>query len=223
MTGPAVLVGGFETALAEPVELSGEGAHWLVFGDGERVPLPVRRWHGPPEPALTEVVRRCTGPTIDLGCGPGRLTAALAERGLVALGVDVSAAAVRLARGRGAAALRRDVLAPLPAEGRWAHALLVDGNIGIGGDPVRLLRRCSGLLRPGGTALVELAPPGAGLWRGRAYVTSDGRAGGDERGPAFRWARVGAELAEPLASAAGFRVAAVLPVDHRWFVELVRR
>ncbi|SCG38241.1 class I SAM-dependent methyltransferase [Micromonospora inositola] len=223
MTGSGVLAGGFEAALAELVDRSSERAHWLVLGDGPRVPLPVRRWHGPPEPALTEVVRRCSGPTIDLGCGPGRLTAALAERGLVALGVDVSAVAVRLARGRGAAALRRDVLAPLPGEGRWAHALLVDGNIGIGGDPVRLLRRCAGLLRPGGTALVELAPPGAGLWRGRACVTSGGRAGDDEWGPAFRWARVGVELAGPLASAAGFRVAAVLPLDRRWFVELVRR
>ncbi|GAA4575872.1 class I SAM-dependent methyltransferase [Micromonospora coerulea] len=222
MTGPAVLAGGFEAALADPADRPDEGAHWLVLGDGVRVPLPVRRWHGPPEPALTEVVQRCSGPTIDLGCGPGRLTAALAERGLVALGVDVSAAAVRLARGRGAAALHRDVLAPLPGEGRWAHALLVDGNIGIGGDPVRLLRRCAGLLRPGGTALVELASPGAGLWRGRAYVVSGARDAAAERGPAFRWARVGVELVGPLASAAGLRVAAVLPVDRRWFVELVR-
>ncbi|PWR16530.1 SAM-dependent methyltransferase, partial [Micromonospora sicca] len=40
---------------------------------------------------------------------------------------------------------------------------------------------------------------------------------------ASRWARVGVELAQPLASAAGFGVAAVLPLDRRWFVELVRR
>jgi SAM-dependent methyltransferase len=190
-----------------------------VLGDGARLALPVRRWHGPPEPALDEIVRRCAGPTIDLGCGPGRLTAALAERGLVALGVDISAVAVRLARGRGAAALRRDVLAPLPGEGRWAYALLVDGNIGIGGDPVRLLRRTADLLRPGGTALVELAPPGTGLWRGRAYVAAEGDGAW---GPAFPWARVGVELAEALARGAGFRLAAVLPVEGRWFVELVR-
>ena len=48
---------------------------------------------------------------------------------------------------RGGAALRRDVFAPLPGEGRWYTALLADGNVGIGGDPVALLqpapRRCS--------------------------------------------------------------------------------
>lgn len=216
MTGPVLLAGGFEAALAGRPD---PGRHWLVLGDGVRLPLPVRRWHGPPEPALAGLVHRCTGPTIDLGCGPGRLTAALAERGVVALGVDVSDAAVRLARGRGAAALRRDVLAPLPGEGRWAHALLVDGNIGIGGDPVRLLRRTAGLLRPGGTALVELAPPGVGLWRGRAYVTS----GDGSRGSAFRWARVGVDAVETVAGAAGLRPTALLPVEGRWFVELLRR
>ncbi|MEK8104179.1 class I SAM-dependent methyltransferase [Micromonospora sp. M12] len=54
--------------------------------DGRRDLLPVRRWHGPPEPAIEFVAARCGGPTIDLGCGPGRLTRALAQRGLVALG-----------------------------------------------------------------------------------------------------------------------------------------
>lgn len=220
MTGTAVLAGGFDAALADP---AGADRHWLVLSGGPRLPLPAGRWHGPPEPAVDRLLRRCAGPTVDLGCGPGRLTAALAGRGLVALGVDVCADAVRLARARGAVALRRDVLGPLPGEGRWAHALLIDGNIGIGGDPPGLLRRCAGLLRPGGTALVELAPPGTGLWRGRAYVASPGPDGAELRGPWFRWARVGVELAGPLADAAGFALAAVLPGDRRWFVELRRR
>ncbi|SBT52852.1 methyltransferase domain-containing protein [Micromonospora auratinigra] len=216
MTAPTVSVEDFGAAFAGPDAPA--GPHWLVLGDGLRLPLPVGRWHGPPESALAGILGRCAGPTIDLGCGPGRLTAELAGRGLVALGVDVSAGAVRLARQRGATALRRDVLAPLPGEGRWAHALLIDGNIGIGGDPVRLLRRTAGLLRTGGTALVELAPPGTGLWRGPAYVSTDGT-----RGPTFRWARVGVELAGAVAAASGFRAAAVLPAGGRWFVELARR
>ncbi|GAA2700903.1 class I SAM-dependent methyltransferase [Micromonospora olivasterospora] len=218
MTGPAALLGGFEAALAGP---PGADRWWLVTEDGVRVPLPVRRWHGGPEPALAGVLDRCAGPTIDLGCGPGRLAAALAGRGLVALGVDVSPAAVRLARARGAVAVRRDLFGPLPAEGRWAHALLVDGNIGIGGDPVRLLRRCAGLVRPGGTTLVEFAPPGSGLWRGGARVTS-GSPGGERLGASFRWAWAGVEWAPSLAAAAGLTVAAVLPLDGRWFVELSR-
>ena len=39
----------------------------------------------------------------------------------------------------GGPALRRSVFDPLPGEGRWGTALLLDGNIGIGGDPRALL------------------------------------------------------------------------------------
>ena len=41
------------------------------------------------------------GPTLDIGCGPGRLVAALTALRVPALGVDVSAEAVRQARRRG--------------------------------------------------------------------------------------------------------------------------
>nr|WP_231931225.1 methyltransferase domain-containing protein [Micromonospora coriariae] len=184
--------------------------------------MPVRRWHGAPEPAIESVVARCTGPTIDLGCGPGRLTMALAQRGLAALGVDISAEAVRLTWDRGVVALRRDVFEPLPGEGRWAHAVLVDGNIGIGGDPVRLLRRCGALIAADGTLVVEVDPPGAGLWQGQAYVLSGSSGDGGRQGPAFRWARVGAEAVARTAVAAGLRVADSFRSGPRWFAELVR-
>jgi hypothetical protein len=36
--------------------------------------------------------------------------------------------------------------------------LLMDGNIGIGGDPADLLRRCAELVRPDGLVLVEVDP-----------------------------------------------------------------
>lgn len=195
--------------------------HWLALDDGRRDPLPVRRWHGPPEPELDAVLDRCVGPTIDLGCGPGRLTVALARRGLVALGVDISAEAVRLTRTRGVAALRRDIFEPLPGEGRWAHALLVDDNVGIGGDPVRLLRRCAALIASAGTVVVEVKPPGAGLWRGTARVVSRTPSLAISRGPAFPWARVGAEAVGKVATAAGLSVAARFRSGARWFVELV--
>ncbi|MFY1670591.1 class I SAM-dependent methyltransferase [Plantactinospora sp. WMMB334] len=197
--------------------------HWLLRAGGAAYPLPVRRWHGPPEPAVAPVVARCLGPTIDLGCGPGRLTAALARRGLATLGVDISAHAVRLTRARGAAALRRDIFAPLPGEGRWAHALLIDGNIGIGGDPVALLRRCAALLAPDGTVLTELEPPGTGLWQGLAHVDPVGPGRGPGRSAVFRWARVGVEAVGRVAADAGLRVTALLCSGDRWFAELVRR
>jgi Methyltransferase domain len=105
---------------------------------------------------------RCVGSVLDVGCGPGRLTAALNTRGNRALGIDTSAAAVRLARRRGANAVRRDVFDPVPGNGRWRHVLLADGNIGIGGDPLRLLRRCRELLEPGGHLHAEVTAPGGG-------------------------------------------------------------
>ena len=46
-----------------------------------------------------------------------------------------------------------------PTPGRWRSALLLDGNIGIGGRPARLLARIASLLAPGGAILVELAGP----------------------------------------------------------------
>ncbi|KAB1941396.1 class I SAM-dependent methyltransferase [Micromonospora sp. ALFpr18c] len=207
---------GFAAVLADPAS----AGRWLVDGDGVRRSLPVDRWHGDAEPAVAGLVTRCAGPTLDLGCGPGRLTVALTRAGLTAVGVDVSAAAVRLTRARGAVALRRDLFDPLPGEGRWAHAVLIDGNIGIGGDPVALLRRCRELLVPGGTVLVELEPAGAGLWQGQARVAAAHRAGRLLLGPAFRWARLDVHAVHPVAGAAGLGVRQLFRRGRRWFGEL---
>jgi glycosyltransferase A (GT-A) superfamily protein (DUF2064 family) len=197
----------------------GAGGHWLIHTDGQGIPLPVHRWQGPPEQAVRAVVDRCAGPTVDVGCGPGRAAAEVAGRGLISLGIDISARAVRLARRRGAAALRRDVFDPLPAEGRWSHVLLLDGNIGIGGDPIALLRRCAALLAPGGTVLVELDSPGAGKWQGTATILCERSR---HRGPSFPWARLGVEAVHQVAAEAQLTVRAVFQRDGRWFAELER-
>jgi SAM-dependent methyltransferase len=204
---------GFATAMRG----AAPGGHWLVHGDGRRGRLPVRRWHGPVEPAAAAVVVRCTGPTIDLGCGPGRITLALGRAGVTAIGVDACADAVDLARSRGAVAIHQDLFDPLPAEGRWAHAVLLDGNIGIGGDPVALLRRCRSLLDPAGTVLVELDRPGAGFWQGHARVAVPHR---QTLGPVFPWARLDAASAAPVAARAGFEVCELIQRGGRWFAEL---
>src|ERR1700734_2122405 len=130
----------------------------LRTADGRALPLQVSRWCGPPDAADEELLRHCSGPVLDVGCGPGRLTVALTERGVPALGVDISRTAVARVRQAGAPALHRSVFDPLPGHGRWATVLLADGNIGIGGQPARLLHRCAELLAPSGRILIEAEP-----------------------------------------------------------------
>lgn len=191
---------------------------WLTGCDGGRLRLPVMRWRAEPDRADTTLLDRCTGPTVDVGCGPGRLAAALTGRGVVALGVDTSRLAVQLTRQRGAAALRRTVFERLPGEGRWQHVLLADGNIGIGGNPVDLLARCAELIGPAGTILVEADPRTVGVRRCLATVEHDGG-----RSEPFRWAVVGADAVPALATATRLAVQARWRRDGRAFAELVGR
>ena len=176
---------------------------WVQDSQGRRTQLPMRRWLGGAAASEADravdaaMLRHCTGPTVDLGCGPGRLTAALAVRGVAALGVDTSALAVRMTVARGGLALQRDLFAPLPGHGRWSHVLLADGNIGIGGDPLRVLRRAAELLAPDGVIIVEVAAKGATVVDRLRLETEDGL------GQWFRWARVGVDGIATLAAAAG--------------------
>lgn len=207
------------TFAAEPFDAALDGGDCrLELTDGRTVPLAVRRWHGAARGGDHWLIDHCHGPSIDLGCGPGRLVHALVGKGLIALGVDASPSANRRCSDRGVPAVQSDVFAPLPGEGRWEHAILADGNIGIGGDPAALLRRARRLLRPGGSVLVETEPFGQGLWRGLARIDPDG-----PPGSWFRWATAGLETVPALARSAGLVVRQRCRQDRRCFAELVRK
>ncbi|CAM5259451.1 Methyltransferase domain-containing protein OS=Streptomyces griseus subsp. griseus (strain JCM 4626/ NBRC) OX=455632 GN=SGR_6702 PE=4 SV=1 [Streptomyces griseus subsp. griseus] len=137
---------------------TGRGPLFLRRNDGWLLPLDVERWCSDAGSADLSALHRCEGPVLDIGCGPGRLVAELASLGHRALGIDVSEAAVARTRGLGGAALVRSVFDPLPGEGRWGTLLLLDGNIGIGGDQAALLDRAAGLLGVGGLLIAETAP-----------------------------------------------------------------
>ena len=73
------------------------GGCWINGRSGARVELPVWRWLGVADDSDHAMLDRCDGPTLDVGCGPGRLTLGLAQRGIETLGIDISREAVRLA------------------------------------------------------------------------------------------------------------------------------
>lgn len=178
------------------------GAPCRVIGLVEHpVDLPVGTWTREPTEEDDALLAHCRGTVLDVGCGPGRMSARLGELGHGSLGIDVVHHAVTLARHRGAAAQHRDVFDPLPAEGRWDTALLADGNLGINGDPVALLRRLAELLAPGGRVVADLAGPGTPLRRLELHLESDG-----VRSEPFAWAVVGADDIAGLAAAAGLRL-----------------
>ncbi len=204
-------------AVLAPVERPvGEPAVRVRTETGEALELDVGRWHDTASAEEREVLESVLGPVIDLGCGPGRLVVSLAARGIPALGVDSSPAAIELARTRGATVLQRDLFERLPGEGRWATALLFDGNVGIGGDPARLLARCRALTGRRGQVVAEVQPPGTGWRRFAAWFERDGR-----RSETFPWAVVGADAIAALARPAGLEVTALHETQSgRWFARL---
>lgn len=144
----------FDAAYAGMTRIS--NATETLMGEETTLPLDIPRWSGPADAVDLVVVARCEPPVIDLGCGPGRMVQALSESGRPALGVDMSSVAVEMSMTRGGLALRRQIEEPLPAEGRWGTALLMDTNIGLGGDVAALLARCVDLVIPGGLIICEV-------------------------------------------------------------------
>ena len=194
--------------------LLGQDCHVLGLA-AEPGLLPVADWTGNPDAGDVALLGHCRGETLDIGCGPGRMTRALAERGHAVLGIDVVPEAVRMTRSRGGLAVLRDVFEPVPGEGRWQTALLADGNIGIGGDPSALLQRVRSLLAPGGLVVADVAAPGAGLRRRSVRLQT-----ADLRSRPFPWAVVGADAVGVLAAATGFTVRGLHTHGTRWFAVL---
>ena len=134
----------------------------------------------------------------------------LVQRGIPALGVDQSETAVRMARRSGAPALLRDVFDPLPGTGRWHTVLLADGNVGLGGDPWRVLRRAAELLTSGGCCVAEFDADTTGVRTSWVRLESS-----HNIGPWFRWASVGIDCAASLAEEVGLALAAIHPIGAR--------
>ena len=233
-TGPLALFGQALFGQA----LFGQGGHEpyarsLPLGLGRLTLRPESAWRGTIGPvhfnmldwsasataSERELLRTLRGPVLDVGCGPGRMLEAARELGLASLGVDSSPAAVRLATDRGGAAILGSIFDPVPHERGWGSALLLDGNIGIGGNIRMLLERVASVLAPGGQVLAEAeAPDSLDVAYLAVLEDSDGRASA-----AFPWARAGAKALAFHAARAGLDTAGTRTVQDRVFLTLERR
>lgn len=173
------------------------------------------RWFAPAGDDDTSVLARVQGPVLDIGCGPGRHALALAERGVAALGIDITPSALDTARSRGVSVLYRSVFDRVPGTGRWASALLLDGNIGLDGEPVALLRRVKALLHGGGLILAEFEAPATPSLVRTVRLEIGGRPG-----PWFGLSTVSIDAVDDLARRAGLLVDERWNCSERWFATL---
>ncbi|XKK39703.1 class I SAM-dependent methyltransferase [Nocardiopsis sp. ARC36] len=93
---------------------SGRGPLFLCRSDGWMLPLEVERWCGGTDAADESVLERAEGDTVDVGCGPGRMVAALTARGHLALGVDTNPSRSRAPSRRAAGRCARRCSTPCP-------------------------------------------------------------------------------------------------------------
>ena len=98
-------------------EAFADAACHLIAANGTVRLLDVHQWREEADGNdLRLFVDQCRGATLDIGCGPGRLAAALTARSIPTMGIDVSIEAIRQTRDRGAVAIRRDVFSTVPAK-----------------------------------------------------------------------------------------------------------
>jgi SAM-dependent methyltransferase len=179
--------------------------------------MDVRRWMAPADQVDEALLDRAFGPVLDVGCGPGRHVSSLLGRGIVALGLDTSPTAVRLARGRGARVAHQSVFDAVPDAGTWRCALLLDGSIGIGGHPEVLLQRVAALLAARGRLLVETGHPQRPTEHLEVRIETAASCG-----PWFRWSLVSHVDMEEFARASGFHLSDAWEDEGRYFVQLDR-
>ena len=162
--------------------------------------LDLREWERPADLVDRAVLWGIRGPVLEVGCGPGRLVAALAESGTPALGIDISPLAAELA-----ARTRRADARTLDLRSRSGR-----GSVAERGPARREHRhrwQPHGAAAPGapgtcppGLALVEVLGPGCPLVRGSTRIESE--VGSFETIP---WATLGIDDLEVVIGQRGIR------------------
>jgi 2-polyprenyl-3-methyl-5-hydroxy-6-metoxy-1,4-benzoquinol methylase len=106
------------------------------------------------------------GHALDVGCGRGDLGAALVKRGWLVDGVEPSPSACAIARSRHVNALQ-GTLSTVDLDGKRYSAIIFSHSLEHVTDPRNALRRCAGLLLPGG--LVIISVPDFASWQRHCF------------------------------------------------------
>jgi SAM-dependent methyltransferase len=157
----------------------------VFTGDPRYYLAPFPKWWQQERRAM----RFVRGRVLDLGCGAGRVSLHLQNRGLEVVGVDVSPLAVKVARKRGFAAARIGTVATAVKEGELFDTILLLGNnLGLlAGERQgrRMLRRLAQLATDEGRILAGSYDPYDGAselaLRYQAHNRERGKLGGVER------------------------------------------
>lgn len=186
--------------------------------DTEPQAMNMSRWHEDADETDFGLLAHAASPVLDIGCGPGRMVTAALNLGLSAVGLDVSPTALDIARRAGVPVVEGSVFDPVAREGEWMTTLLIDGNIGIGGDVSALLARCVELIAPAGSVIVEVHDV---AHTDRAFDGTVTDLYGHES-DSFRWAEIGRDALVAKAGSVGLKLAQAWVADDRTFCRLVR-
>jgi SAM-dependent methyltransferase len=176
-------------------------------------------------PELLEAVQGAKR-VLDVGCGSGRLTVALAAAGADVVGVDTNARVLGDARDRAEAAgvalslVEADMDEPLPFDDGSFDAVTSRLSLMIAADPVATLRELARVLSPGGrvaTALWSTLPRNPWFDEPRSAVRA---VAGEEAGT---FARAFGKLGEVDEAAGVHADAGLVGVEGRLLEERVAR
>jgi SAM-dependent methyltransferase len=177
------------------------------------------------------------GSALDIGCSTGRHLHYLQQRGITALGIDTSAAAIGLARAAGLDARLADARHFTPP-GPVDTVVALGGGLGIAGTRQAadaFLARLASWLTPAGQVIVSSVDWTATADQHRAWVDdarAQGRYPGDvalrlrhgtSTGEQFDWTWIDPSTLTAVADSAGLRIAALRRFGPAWYGAVLTR